>query len=120
MRSVSKLNVLMRITRNFFFQAEDGIRDHCVTGVQTCALHVSIAEDRRVSDDRRVASLQNAALCYRDLNEFDRAIPVLLEAIEGFQKLGKVTEQCKSRWILAQIFIQQQRYADSLPLLQSV
>src|SRR5436190_15218860 len=21
----------------FFFQAEDGIRDHCVTGVQTCA-----------------------------------------------------------------------------------
>ena len=22
----------------FFFQAEDGIRDHCVTGVQTCAL----------------------------------------------------------------------------------
>src|SRR5436190_13616588 len=32
----------------FFFQAEDGIRDHCVTGVQTCALpifeHVSIDE----------------------------------------------------------------------------
>src|SRR5947207_11021496 len=26
----------------FFFQAEDGIRDHCVTGVQTCALPISI------------------------------------------------------------------------------
>src|SRR5436190_13363334 len=25
----------------FFFQAEDGIRDHCVTGVQTCALPIS-------------------------------------------------------------------------------
>src|SRR5260221_3041225 len=25
----------------FFFQAEDGIRDHCVTGVQTCALFFS-------------------------------------------------------------------------------
>src|SRR5947207_8057485 len=24
----------------FFFQAEDGIRDHCVTGVQTCALQI--------------------------------------------------------------------------------
>src|SRR5919202_6739639 len=23
-----------------FFQAEDGIRDHCVTGVQTCALPI--------------------------------------------------------------------------------
>src|SRR5438034_9458652 len=30
----------------FFFQAEGGIRDHCVTGVQTCALpiyHAGIA-----------------------------------------------------------------------------
>src|SRR5260221_10603213 len=34
----------------FFFQAEDGIRDHCVTGVQTCALpiltHASFQKDR--------------------------------------------------------------------------
>src|SRR5215204_6675041 len=27
-------------SRVFFFQAEDGIRDHCVTGVQTCALPI--------------------------------------------------------------------------------
>src|SRR5207244_5614872 len=34
----------------FFFQAEDGIRDDLVTGVQTCALPISVdppmAEDR--------------------------------------------------------------------------
>src|SRR5260221_4905077 len=29
----------------FFFQAEDGIRDHCVTGVQTCALPI-LPDDR--------------------------------------------------------------------------
>src|SRR5436190_22104998 len=29
----------------FFFQAEDGIRDHCVTGVQTCALPISLDRD---------------------------------------------------------------------------
>src|SRR2546422_6217593 len=28
----------------FFFQAEDGIRDVAVTGVQTCALPISVAE----------------------------------------------------------------------------
>src|SRR5260221_6103527 len=28
----------------FFFQAEDGIRDHCVTGVQTCALPICYAD----------------------------------------------------------------------------
>src|ERR671927_100635 len=34
--------VLISIYRHFFFffQAEDGIRDHCVTGVQTCALPI--------------------------------------------------------------------------------
>src|SRR5258708_37695530 len=31
----------------FFFQAEDGIRDDLVTGVQTCALPISISTARR-------------------------------------------------------------------------
>src|SRR5207249_5354785 len=30
----------------FFFQAEDGIRDRNVTGVQTCALPISLTEAR--------------------------------------------------------------------------
>src|SRR5215204_5904200 len=32
----------------FFFQAEDGIRYHCVTGVQTCALPICRELDHRV------------------------------------------------------------------------
>src|SRR6266496_5508167 len=31
----------------FFFQAEDGIRDLYVTGVQTCALPISLPDARR-------------------------------------------------------------------------
>src|SRR5260221_4787718 len=31
----------------FFFQAEDGIRDHCVTGVQTCALPIYLLDGHR-------------------------------------------------------------------------
>src|SRR6266446_8719637 len=31
-----------RTARYFFFQAEDGIRDYKVTGVQTCALPISL------------------------------------------------------------------------------
>src|SRR2546430_2951938 len=31
----------------FFFQAEDGIRDLTVTGVQTCALPISVPATRR-------------------------------------------------------------------------
>src|SRR5699024_11747701 len=32
----------------FFFQAEDGIRDRNVTGVQTCALPISISASQRI------------------------------------------------------------------------
>src|SRR5215204_954748 len=34
----------------FFFQAEDGIRDHCVTGVQTCALPISLGAIFELTD----------------------------------------------------------------------
>src|SRR5687768_18348518 len=34
----------------FFFQAEDGIRDVAVTGVQTCALPISRLRDRLAND----------------------------------------------------------------------
>src|SRR5699024_11522481 len=37
----------------FFFQAEDGIRDRNVTGVQTCALPISLFED---AQQRLIAS----------------------------------------------------------------
>src|SRR5207248_6379681 len=38
----------------FFFQAEDGIRDRTVTGVQTCALPISLDELARNSRRPRV------------------------------------------------------------------
>src|SRR5258708_26984659 len=34
----------------FFFQAEDGIRDDLVTGVQTCALPISKQEDNLLTE----------------------------------------------------------------------
>src|SRR6266508_4013466 len=39
--TVAVSNVVVLLTLHFFFQAEDGIRDGHVTGVQTCALPIS-------------------------------------------------------------------------------
>src|SRR5258708_39412203 len=39
----------------FFFQAEDGIRDDLVTGVQTCALPISVPSAPRCHDGGRRA-----------------------------------------------------------------
>src|SRR2546425_5446686 len=44
--------------RIFFFQAEDGIRDKLVTGVQTCALPIS--EGPEVEEDELAAEVLQA------------------------------------------------------------
>src|SRR5438874_12241259 len=54
----------------FFFQAEDGIRVLYVTGVQTCALPISIEEDQRPARHFRRARLEEVA--GRPLVFFDR------------------------------------------------
>src|SRR3989440_9178840 len=45
----------------FFFQAEDGIRDLIVTGVQTCALPISRAADAAAARFRKIHVLCNNA-----------------------------------------------------------
>src|SRR5256884_6648652 len=51
----------------FFFQAEDGIRDVAVTGVQTCALPISVAATPSPSRIRpsRMCSVPTYSWCRR-------------------------------------------------------
>src|SRR5207244_5388339 len=56
----------------FFFQAEDGIRDDLVTGVQTCALPISLAISSRLiaaSPARFLSCVNNSVSneCTRDV-----------------------------------------------------
>src|SRR5689334_24197141 len=53
----------------FFFQAEDGIRDGTVTGVQTCALPIlsKVIEDRRHGSSRRNTAISTATVSAADL-----------------------------------------------------
>src|SRR3989440_5437192 len=46
----------------FFFQAEDGIRDLIVTGVQTCALPIYRAVGGITENDVQLASASNATI----------------------------------------------------------
>src|SRR5260221_10735035 len=52
-------SVRRRRACDFFFQAEDGIRDHCVTGVQTCAFFIQAEDGIR---DHCVTGVQTCAL----------------------------------------------------------
>src|SRR5882672_186864 len=59
----------------FFFQAEDGIRDHCVTGVQTCALPIYRAD--------RIAVPVLLGLGIRELSVVPAAIPAIKRQIRA-------------------------------------
>src|SRR5205809_131107 len=68
----------------FFFQAEDGIRDVAVTGVQTCALPISssFASDFQmaVSPKTSLNQRRNASALTSLLNRRFRLLPNSLEA----------------------------------------
>src|SRR5438132_13252121 len=48
--------LLLSLSIFFFFQAEDGIRYHCVTGVQTCALPICLRDSLRSARAERSES----------------------------------------------------------------
>src|SRR5947209_20341114 len=91
----------------FFFQAEDGIRDIGVTGVQTCALpifHTSPTRKRgRPSLARRAgiaATTQQLTVCAKTL-PFDDAQRAVLRthlAVAERSEERRVGKECRSRW----------------------
>src|SRR2546430_7632652 len=90
----------------FFFQAEDGIRDLTVTGVQTCALPISgtITDDTRIraalptlryliDNGARVALMSHLGRP-KGVDEALRLDPVARRRSEE-RRVGK---ECRSRW----------------------
>src|SRR5258708_8526426 len=59
----------------FFFQAEDGIRDDLVTGVQTCALPIYRVRSGRYQDENQVSDVV-ASRDLRHLCELGLLVPV--------------------------------------------
>src|SRR2546430_3544424 len=91
---------LIRYLFFFFFQAEDGIRDLTVTGVQTCALPISVGhEDALVSD--RVAVRRNGIVGRSDgrVVRIRRAKVVKVErCADARSEERRVGKECRSRW----------------------
>src|SRR2546428_4498947 len=70
---------------SFFFQAEEGIRDLIVTGVQTCALPISLAGGEPNADVALVAA-QLARLAYF-AGERERAVEAVEVALDMAEAL---------------------------------
>src|SRR2546422_8422118 len=89
----------------FFFQAEDGIRDVAVTGVQTCALPILFASWgfgilalRQGALRRALPLLERAmSICQQaDLLLFFPRVAATLGAVRSEER--RVGKECRSRW----------------------
>src|SRR5256885_3798091 len=92
----------------FFFQAEDGIRDYKVTGVQTCALPISVIngvdldeQDRRVTASplaRARLGLGPDVAVLGSVARFDpvKRLAALVGALRSEER--RVGKECRSRW----------------------
>src|SRR3989454_5556822 len=79
----------------FFFQAEDGIRDYKVTGVQTCALPIFApdADGPVVTADARGGALEEQLGA---LGGVDLVVERL--GARGRSEERRVGKECRSRW----------------------
>src|SRR2546423_10708295 len=72
----------------FFFQAEDGIRDKLVTGVQTCALPISDARER--------LGERHQAQVVQRVHEEARVEVMADDVLRSEER--RVGKECRSRW----------------------
>src|SRR5256885_648586 len=81
--------------QSFFFQAEDGIRDYKVTGVQTCALPISSNSAAvHVRGRVRLCPVRRQGLHVRRQDGPPRqGVPR-----EGRSEERRVGKECRSRW----------------------
>src|SRR5256885_10943324 len=91
----------------FFFQAEDGIRDYKVTGVQTCALPISRRTGRCARRGRRPGRMLEGSLLFLtlvnlliDVSHTPEERAHLFGAEPGATRSEerRVGKECRSRW----------------------
>src|SRR5205823_6936720 len=95
---------------SFFFQAEDGIRDKLVTGVQTCALPISAAVTSGRVAPLRPSRGPDARSLPRCLGKRDHrpAAPMPLYRLRALVSIAgcsrseerRVGKECRSRWVV--------------------
>src|SRR3712207_6914735 len=90
----------------FFFQAEDGIRDIGVTGVQTCALPIFMLRRLTVTGStmrpRTTAQKGAIASALREkawpLLDAGRCAPPIFKVFPLRSEERRVGKECRSRW----------------------
>src|SRR2546430_10002664 len=91
----------------FFFQAEDGIRDLTVTGVQTCALPISnrpvpTIPQTKSKDAKRPARGSSALAAWAEVEisviPWAWKVAAAVRTMKNRSEERRVGKECRSRW----------------------
>src|SRR5205807_4408394 len=90
----------------FFFQAEDGIRDYKVTGVQTCALPISVTARPIWIKGYPLIQIGLAVTAEEGIPIFHKTFPGHIHDSRTFVDISndlrseerRVGKECRSRW----------------------
>src|SRR5256885_12356993 len=87
----------------FFFQAEDGIRDYKVTGVQTCALPISYTAGSTALQSAIFDAgwQESMGITFKDIQWAETGERLTAETFEKYRKQGGIVEigraSCRER-----------------------
>src|SRR2546430_6946902 len=98
--------IVMTVTYFFFFQAEDGIRDLTVTGVQTCALPISdtsginfyIADPDLSYHMHQSLSTEDFERAEGILSKMGEVASQRMDELAQRSEERRVGKECRSRW----------------------
>src|SRR5947208_15335996 len=83
----------------FFFQAEDGIRDDLVTGVQTCALPIFVSKSRALVLHLRRHGAMRGVISTQDVDP--KSLVAKAQAspsMVGRSEERRVGKECRCQW----------------------
>src|SRR5256885_7214492 len=85
----------------FFFQAEDGIRDYKVTGVQTCALPICSAPAEKVCGKTFNIACGGQVTLNQMVDALNRLMGTSISPIHGSERAGDIKQigraSCRER-----------------------
>lgn len=77
-----------------------------------------VEDDAALDPITRIGMIHNVAICYRELDQLDKAAERLRICTEEYEAMGVPVERTRSRRNLGQTLVRAGRYVDALPVLR--
>jgi len=83
-------------------------------------IFTGLAVDSRIDESARALYLLDAAICHRELSNFEESRFLFVRAVVEFERLGMAMMRARARWHLGHLLLSEGRYAQAYNLLSDL